>query len=115
MKMSKQFKGFRLKKRDIEYIDQLVDHNNFNSQTEVMEYLIDYYRSEKGIEIQLKKDLAKWFENAYYKLIPFLFGSLFAYFFILRKWFFLPFLIMALIPIFIKIEAIQPNILRLKT
>jgi hypothetical protein len=95
-------------------MENLVKEGKFKSSTEFITYAIDYIRGEKGLEIELKKDIANFIEIAYYNLLPFAFGCLFTYFFLFRKFFFLPALLVALAPFFIKLERKNLNVLRVK-
>lgn len=114
--MAKVLRSYRLEKRDLEYIDKLMLKSNLiNSQAEAITYFINYHRDDKGFEVQLKQDFASMLETLYYKVIPFGAGALFSYFFVMKRWFFFPFLVIALLPSFVDLEAKNPNVVRLKT
>ena len=111
--MSKILTSFRLEKGDISYLESLVNEKTFNDKTKAIEGLIHFYRQENGYKVELKNKFAVMLENIYGKLIPFMFGCLFAYFFLVKKsLLFLPFLLVALTPFVLKLEAKSDNVLK---
>jgi len=111
--MSKILTSFRLEKGDISYLESLVNEKAFNDKTKAIEGLIQFYKQENGYKIELKNKFAIMLETIYGKLIPFMFGCLFAYFFLVKQsLLFVPFLLIALTPFVLKLEATHQNVLR---
>lgn len=112
--MAKIRESFRLKKEDVEYLQYCVNSGKFQNKTEAIINFIDFYRSEQGLEIEMQNKLSKRFVEVYSKLIPFLFGCLFAYFFLKGSIIFVPFLLVALFPFVFKLDTKKDNILRVR-
>lgn len=112
--MPKIKKSFRLKKRDIEYIDTLVSKSIFDTQTQAVTYFIDFYRLDRGIELKLNRQINGWIYESYSKLWPFLFGCLFAFFFLRKSWFFIFPLLLSIMPMIFTIELIEPDKIKVR-
>ena len=112
--MSKVLKTFRWKKRDLEYIDNLVSKGIFKTQTNVLSYMIDFYRQDKGLEVTLNNNINSWIYGVYNVVWPFGFGALFAFYFTRHTWFFMIPLVMALMPMIFKMELVEPNKIKVR-
>ena len=112
--MVKILNAFRLSKRDDDYLNSLVTKRIFRNKTEAIDYFIDFYRLDRGIEIKLNRKLNNWIKESYEKLWPFVFGALFAFFFNRGSWFFIFPLGLALMPMIFKIDLIEPNKIKVR-
>lgn len=112
--MAKILKSFRLKKRDIEYVDTLVSKGIFKTQTDAFSYFIEFYKMDKGLEVTLNSNINNWVYEVYTKLWPMAFGALFAFFFTRHTWFFVIPMLMALMPMIFKMELVEPDKIKVR-
>ena len=112
--MVKILNAFRLTKRDDDYLNSLVEKRIFRNKTEAIDYFIDFYRLDRGIEIKLNRQINNWIKESYEKLWPFFFGCLFTFFFIRGTWFFLIPFGLALMPMIFKIDLVEPDKIKVR-
>ena len=105
-------KSFRLKREDNDYLISLVETNKFLNKTQALAYIINHFREDQGLRVQLPKRVNALAIDIYSKLFPFTFGSLATYFFVRQHLVFLLFTFVAIFPFIFKLEAVDEQALR---
>ncbi len=105
MKMAKTKLSLRVSKDMGNFLDSQVSKGRFTNKTQAITYMLNYYKNQEGLKFEMPKQFNKLAADYYNKLIPFTFGCLSTFFFVSKNWFFIPFLVIAIMPFMFKISV----------
>ena len=104
------FIGVNLEPGQIEYLQSLVKSKRYANLSHALRGIIDDNKLRDCVNIKMPKKSLSVVHDIYNKFIPFVFGVIFMYFFaILKSWFFIPFLVIAVSPFIIPLDIDAEN------